>query len=261
MYEGRERRRIDWRQVIIAVCTAIIAALGGSSMTLGLVGCPGVIPPAPPPPPQADPPAPPPPSDPVEAVGKVIRPGVMCSGTVVGPRRDDGRWWIVTAAHCFERGGGVGTRCTYITRGGTSIPSSVVAVNAQSDVAILVTDERFERLAYVRVASATPPKGTSVYHVGFGQDRPGNKEEGQVIGVMPTRRMVSYRLSASPGDSGGGILLTGGGELLSPVCCTTCLGCLGDVAGGQPEVIREMLARPTEYVDVPPAVMPEFPKE
>ena len=256
-----ERRKLDWRQVVIAVLTAIIAALGGGLTTVSWQGCrPPPEPPGPVEPPEPPPP-PPPTVDPIQAVGRVALRGVGCSGTVVSPRRPDGRWWIVTAAHCYRNVGGVGTQGTFITRAGQPIPMTLVALDAQADIALCQTDERYESLASVHLADADPAVGTPVHHVGFGQDRPGNREDGQVIGSNQRLRQIHYRLSVSPGDSGGGILMTAGGQLLGPVCCTTCLACLGDVAAGSPTRVREMMRSPTEYLDLPPAVMPEFRRD
>lgn len=255
-----ERRKLDWRQVAIAVLTALIAALGGGGTVIGWQGC---NPPAPPivgPPPTEPPPEQPPVTDPREAVGKLLLQSSFCSATAIGPRRGDGRWNMVSAAHCFRGGPGVGRRGQYVTRSGVSIPVTCVAIDETADIAILITDERYEKIEYVMVAENTPQIGTSIQHHGFGQHIPGNTEQGQVLAAPNQQGQVRYRLSVSPGDSGGGILTTAGGMLLSPVCCTTCLGCVGDVWGGSPERIRRMVSNPTLYIDLPPAVMPPPPK-
>ncbi len=256
-----ERRKLDWRQIVIAICAAVIAALGGGVTTVAWQGCDRRPQPEIPEPPPPKPEPPPPPSpDPIQAIGKLALQGSFCSATVVGPRRPDGRWWIVSAAHCFG-GAGTGVKGTFITRAGSPTPVTCVGIDRTSDIAILATDERYESLAHVMVAENTPPPGTTIQHGGFGQHLPGNIEAGQVTQLPNQQGQVRYKLSVSPGDSGGGILMTVGGQLLSPVCCTTCLGCLGDVWGGSPERIRRMMTTPTDFIDLPPAVMPPPPKE
>ena len=86
-------------------------------------------------------------------------------------------------------------------------------------------------------------------------------ENGQVLAAPNRDEQIRYRLSVSPGDSGGGIMTDASGRLLSPVCCTTCLGCPGDVWGASPTVIKRMIAKPTEFVDLLPVAMPPPPKE
>jgi hypothetical protein len=68
---------------------------------------------------------------------------------------------------------------------------------------------------------------------------------------------IRYRLSVSHGDSGGGIVSTKDGKLLSPVCCTTRIAGVGDVWGASPRIIQEMITTPTAFAsDLEPIQMP-----
>ena len=182
----------------------------------------------------------------------------FCSATVVNPPDATGRRTLVTAAHCVKR---VGEAVTYIPRNESrSIPCSVVAIDRQADIAILSTDAPQPDLPFLVVAVQTPAIGSEVLHAGFGRDRPANVERGTVTSAILPNGQVRYRLSVSPGDSGGGICFTSAGELLSPVCCTTAFGpAVGDTYGGSPERVRDMLNRPAWFIDLPPIAMPPPP--
>ncbi len=244
--------RPDWRAVLAALISLLSALIGGITVASFPGGCRAL----PAPPPKPAPPQPTP--DPVQAIGRLVMPGGYCSATVIGPPDGSGptRQRLVSAAHCVSR---VGQRLTYVTRSGVSIPVTVIAVDRQADISILVTDQPVDPLPWVRVADRTPPPGTAVLHAGFGVDKPGNVERGTVVGGGGGAAQVEYDLSVSPGDSGGGICVSDGGELLSPVCCTTCLGCRGRVWGGSPERIRAMLTSPASYTDLEPVPMPPPP--
>jgi len=182
--------------------------------------------------------------------------GGYCSGTVIGPRLQDGRWNIVSAAHCVKR---VGERVTFIPRNGRApVPCLVGSIDRRADVAILITEHSVD-LAHTLLAEAPIVIGLPVWHSGFGIDQPGNRESGQVTALANGDGQVQYRISVSPGDSGGGILTTADGLLLSPVCCTTNLARIGNVWGGGPGVIRRMIANPTAFLDLPPIAMPSPP--
>ena len=243
-----------WRSIIVAVLTALLTILGGVGVTQ-VSGCGAVIPP-----PIIDPDKPPDTGkvDPWNAIGKIAMQGSYCSGTVIGPRRDDGRYSIVSAAHCFRQ---VGQEATFIQREGTARKITVVAIDRRADVAICRTETGQGDMAYTQVSLGSLPVGQKIWHGGYGRHIPGNKEEGTVASGPNQDNQVKYRLSVSPGDSGGGIITDDTGALLSPVCCTTRLDGPGEVWGGSPEQIRRMLATPTDFIDLPPAEMPPPPKE
>ena len=86
-----------WRSIIVAVLTAILTLIGGG--TAVNFGCVRVPPPQDEkrnekdksPQPDDNKPA----ANPCDAVAKVIMTGGYCSATIVGPKRDDGRWHLV----------------------------------------------------------------------------------------------------------------------------------------------------------------------
>ena len=241
----------EWA-VVIARILIIIFGSGTVAYVASTGGC------RQPPSPPTDREPPPSPPDAVNAIGRIAMSRGFCSGTVVGPKLPNGRWTIVSASHCFDR---VGEQATFIPRQGSSFRVQVQAIDRRADIAILNTLDSHPTLAYTTVAEKTPPVGTPIFHAGFGVDTPGNVERGQVTAGPNQSQQVQYRLDVSPGDSGGGICVDADGRLLSPVCCTTCLGCVGDVWGGSPERIREMVSNPTNFIDLPPVPMPPPPKQ
>ena len=246
--------REPWKSILVALLTAFITIIGGTTVTQ-VSGCGAGIPPAIP-----DPDLPPDTTspDPWNAIGKIAMQGGYCSGTVIGPRASDGRWRVVSAAHCFKR---VGEEATFIQRSGPSRKITVIALDRKADIAICMTDQGQGLMAYTNVASSTPAAGTKIWHGGYGRHVPGNREDGEVLGGPNNDGQVKYRLSVSPGDSGGGIVVDAAGLLLSPVCCTTRLDGPGEVWGGSPEQIRRMLATPTDFIDLPPIEMPPAPQQ
>lgn len=234
---------------LAAALTAFLGALlGTGTVFMAAGGCQNVpIPKPPEPDPNAGT------LDPWNAIGKLTFSGGYCSATVVGPRLPDGRWVLVSAAHCFDRVGDTGT---FVQRSGTSRPVRVVAIDKKADIVILHTDHGQGGMAFTNIASGTPPPGSKVFHGGFGRHIPGNREDGEVASLPNNSNQVKYRLSVSPGDSGGGICMTEEGKLLSPVCCTTRLDGPGEVWGGSPERISQMITTPTEFIPLEPWPMP-----
>jgi S1-C subfamily serine protease len=248
-----------WRTVAVLLANFLLV-LAGVKVATSDFGCTPVPTPPTQPQPQPDP-GPSPSADPVKAIGKLAMSGGYCSATVVGRPSPDGRRTIVTAAHCVKRG--VGERVRFYSRdnGTLPIPCTVTAVDREADIAILATDAPAPDLTWIEVAESTPPVGTVVLHAGFGRDRPSNVEKGTVTSGVMRDGMVRYKLSVSPGDSGGGICVTAAGKLLSPVCCTSSFGpAVGDTYGGSPERIRKLLAQPAELEELQPVEMPPVPK-
>lgn len=173
--------------------------------------------------------------DAVAAICRISFGNAGCTATVIGPRRSDGRWNLLTAAHCVR---GVGQLGEARLRDGRSFVVEVTATEVRSDCAWLVTREAQSSLPFALLAERTPPPGTPVFHCGFGVDKPGNREEGSVIDGPNADGQIRFRLSVSSGDSGGGICTTATGEVISAVCCTTARGRVADVWGCSPESAR-----------------------
>jgi hypothetical protein len=245
-----------WRSILVAVLTALLTIIGGG--TAANLGCIRVVPRPPDekrnekdktPQPEEDKPA----ANPCDAIAKIIMSGGYCSATIVGPKREDGRWYLVSAAHCHRR---VGEEVTVVLRNGISFGARVIAINRKSDCSILLTDQSHDKLPWLRIAD-TYEIGDKVFHCGYGVHIPGNREDGYIVAKENADLQIRYRLSVSQGDSGGGIVATKTGELLSPVCCTTRLNGVGDVWGASPRVIRSMITHPTNFLDdLKPISMP-----
>lgn len=241
-----------WRSILVALLTAALTLLGGTAVTQ-VGGCwrgPHI------PPPDIDTPPPDARPDAIQAIGKLVLRSAYCSGTVVGPRRSDGRWLIVSAAHCASR---VGEDAVFVQRDGISRKVTCIALDRRPDVSVWSTDTGQGAMPYALIADRTPAAGTDIWHAGYGRDKPGNVERGKVLDGPNNSGQVHYHLSVSPGDSGGGIMIDSSGYLLSPVCCTTRLDGPGEVWGGSPESVRRMIATPTDYIDLPPVEMPPPP--
>lgn len=173
--------------------------------------------PAPPIPPA--PPAPPKPTyDPVAATVRLRHGSSGCTATICAPRRPDGSADILTAAHCT---GGVGSVVTITLKDGRSFEARVTARDTEADLSWLrSTRTDLGELPLAKLADALPESGTAVWHQGYGVDRPGNRESGQVDNGVTTSGQLKMTLSVSPGDSGSGIFREDTNELVAVVCCT-----------------------------------------
>lgn len=223
----------------------------GSFLSIRYGVPPGTIPPIPAPPPQQQPPGPPvrPPSpeeqgkpDTLAAIGRITFGSSGCTATVIGPRRGDGRWNVLTAAHCVS---GVGARGNMVLKDGRKFGLTVVAVNKSADCSWCVTDTNSEGYPFALLAEYTPDVGTKVWHAGYGVDRPGNREEGEVTAGPDSNGQIQFSLSVSSGDSGGAIVQESTGRVLSCVCCTAARGQRAKVWGAGPTAISRLL--PTEF--------------
>ena len=153
----------------------------------------------------------------------------QCSGTLISPRNKDGTYHILTAYHCDPRGGTVRVRLS----DQRVIDAVSVAGDRTADIRWLRTVKKDLAVPALAVLSRTaPPVGMKVWHRGFGVDRPGNLETGTVTRAPNASAQTEYRISVSPGDSGGGAFRADNDEVLGPWCCTTCLGCVGRVWAG-----------------------------
>ncbi|MFO0876502.1 MAG: trypsin-like peptidase domain-containing protein [Gemmataceae bacterium] len=147
----------------------------------------------------------------------------------MGPRRADGRWDVITAAHCTGNVGSVGE---ITLKTGQRYKVHVLHRATGPDITWMVLDGTPDTLPYAMVATSAPSSGTKVWHMGYGVDRPGNREEGTVTGGPAANGQLSFRLSVSSGDSGSGIFREDTGELVGVVCCTTGMGRQVTMYGG-----------------------------
>ncbi len=192
---------------------------------------------APTPPPTAPPPTVPPgkKADPLAATGRIRFGSAGCTATIIGPRRADGRWDVLTASHCV---GGVNTRGTITLKDGRVLGIKTVGFYATPDLAWCVTDDVIEDLPYAMIAVKNPEKGTAIWHQGYGVDKPGNLEEGTVDASADSNGQLEMTLSVSSGDSGSGIFRKDTGELVAVVCCTSGRGSRTRMWGGCAEAAQ-----------------------
>lgn len=207
-----------------------------SQVTVTIEGC-GQVPPAPEPKPPGK-------ANAEQAIGKLRFGNAGCTATVIGPKRSDGKWDILTAAHCT---GGPGSRGTFTLKDGRTLAVTVAARNTDADITWLVTDAAVDDLPFANLAVKNPPVGTEVWHMGYGIDKPGNRENGKTTGAETSDGQLPMELSVSSGDSGGGIFRTETNELVAVVCCTTERGRKVLMFGGSAERAARM--RPVVKTD------------
>lgn len=197
-------------------------------------------------PPKPDPKPPEGKPDPEAALGRIRFGTAGCTATVVGPRRPDGKWDVLTAAHCVS---GVGAKGTLTLPDGRTLVLRVVAHHAGPDVAWCVTDEAVADLPFAALADKNPAVDTPVWHKGYGVDRPGNREEGTVAEAENGQGQLRMLLSVSSGDSGGGIFRADTNELVSVVCCTSGMARRVSMWGCSAEVARRTRPKPAADAD------------
>ena len=167
--------------------------------------------------------------DPREATGRLRSGQGGCSATVIGPRRRDGRWDVLSATHCV---GPVGSRATF-TINGRGYPLIVSRIDRQADIAWMVTEaNNIDYMPAARLSIQTPPPGTVIQHAGLGLDRPGNVETGKVAGRPGRDGILPMNLSVSSGDSGAPIWDANTKEVIAVVSATASMAHYGSVVGG-----------------------------
>lgn len=248
---SRREQLTNWA---IAVLAALLAAIGARWGIEVPPLPPIVVEPSPPPtqPPQTPPTEPAP--NPLAAIVRIGSGNVGCSATIVGPRRPDGRYWVLTAAHCVS---GNGQRWSMKFRNGQEGGFRIVNFDRQADWAWGATDSSTDVYPYALLADATPPVGTKLWHAGYGVDVPGNREDGSLLQHADGNGQIRMRLSVSSGDSGGGIVVDDAGRIVSAVCCTTRRGAVADVWGASPERIRSGQRDTVDLWDWHPLEIPE----
>lgn len=224
-----------WGEILRTV--VIILGVVFGVQVCPMAGCNRTPPPCDHPPTPPTPPTPPaaPKPDPLAAIVRISAPGVGCSATIIGPRRLDGRYDVLSAAHCVS---GKGQRWTMRFRDGRVLGATVVNFDKTADWCWMVTDTNTEPLPFALLLDRPWKVGEKVWHAGFGVDKPANTEHGEITGGPTDRDQVVMRLSVSSGDSGGGIALTADGHVLSTVCCTYSWPGHTDTRGATPEAIR-----------------------
>ena len=172
------------------------------------------------------------------AIGQIQFGNAGCSATIIGERRGDGRYAVLTAAHCVK---GKPQTGTMRLRDGRSIGIRVAAVDHRADCCWCWTDATTEVFPFAVLADRTPPPGTKIWHAGYGVDVPANTEHGTLDEGPNADGQVRMTLSVSSGDSGGGICSAADGTVISCVCCTTDRGRRASVWGASPEAIRRLM--------------------
>jgi S1-C subfamily serine protease len=201
---------------------------GATDPAFTTVGVEGEAPPAQPPAPGQPPPGAPK-ADPVNATVKIRMGNSGCTATVIYPRRADGRWDILCAAHCVTRS----NTGTIQLKDGRTLKVTVQAKEVKSDICWLATDDVIETLPYAVLARSTPAVGTRIWHMGYGVDRPGNRETGTVTGTADRNHMLWMKISVSSGDSGSAQFREDTGEVVATLYGTsTSRGVTSTIGGG-----------------------------
>lgn len=201
-----------------------------------------------PPPPNPNPgpnPKPNPPSpgggtlDPSNAIGRIQFGNAGCSATVIGPRLPDGRWRVLTAAHCIGGQGQVGTM--RMPKSGRVHNVTVHKYDRTCDLCWLITNSSIDDIEYANLATGNPPVNTPVWHQGYGFHLPRNREDGVVTGSENSGGQLRFTLNVSSGDSGGGIFRADTNEVISAVCCTAGIAQKTSMWGGSTAQARRMM--------------------
>jgi len=235
-------RRDHLIQLIGTLIGAILAGYIGSQ------GIPFLPKPAPPAdgqvqPGQVQPPAPMPPptlkADPIGSRVKLRTSVGGCTGAVVGPQRSDGRYLVVSAAHCVRR---VGDTASGTMPGGQQLELTVQSIDTKSDCSWLLTSPQTGTLPFINLATTAPAVGRRVWVAGYGVHAPGVQRWGSVAALPNRDGQVQFRIAVSSGDSGGPIVDDETGELVAVVCCTAAFGQDASVFGAGPAAM--LAARP-----------------
>lgn len=188
------------------------------------------------------PPVPPPPPDKPKSqtpacIGRLRVGNSGCTATPIWPRRADGKWDVLTAAHCTAA---VGTKGTLTMKDGKTLEMTVSARNTRADISWFVTDRSdIDQLAYGVLAASDPPPGAPVWQAGYGVSTNTVRKDGVTRGATPDGQL-SFTLFVSSGDSGGPIFRTDTSEIVACVCCTQGLGRETTMYGGSSTTAWQM---------------------
>lgn len=191
-----------------------------------------------------------------DAIGRIQFGNVGCTATIIGPVvPGDDKIDILTAAHCVKVGG----QGVMKLKDGREFRVKCVSRDPSADAAWLTAENPGGSIPYLELATELPQLGEVVWHQGYGVDKPGNRESGIYKGTTEKGIKCSFRLSVSPGDSGGGIVLDAEGHVLSPVCCTTKLAGMGTVFGAAPSQSAKIRPHFTHETAEPELIYPVLP--
>lgn len=177
-------------------------------------------------------PNPVPPNGQRSAEGAIVRlrfGNAGCTATIIGPRRGDGRWDILTASHCT---GPVGSKGQITLKDGRTFGVVVAVRQTTADISWLIAEMMVDDVSYAFLAPQEPEIGAKVWHMGYGVDKPGNKEEGTVAAAVDRNGQLKFSLSVSSGDSGSGIFRIDTNEVVATVCCTAGMAKKAPMWGG-----------------------------
>lgn len=135
------------------------------------------------------------------------------TGTVIGPQRPDGRWYVLTAAHVVAK-----VEKTKFILLEKQLAVSVVARDNTSDVAWLLTDARHDGLAFALLAESAPKKGDKIWHNGFGSKRV--VHHGTVRAETQSNGQIWTDMVGTFGDSGSAIFRKSDNKVVGVLCGT-----------------------------------------
>jgi hypothetical protein len=187
------------------------------------------------------------------ALGRIQFGNAGCTATIIGPRRADGRYDVLTASHCVST---IGQHGTMRLLDGRTVGLLVQAIDRTSDCCWCLTEGATEVYPFALLAERSPQPGSRIWHAGYGVDKPGNREEGTADALPDGNGQIRMTLSVSSGDSGGGICLTDSNEVVSCVCCTAARGARASVWGAGVESIRRLRPSGPVFDDWQPLEIP-----
>lgn len=174
------------------------------------------------------------------AVGKFVVGSEHGTATVIAPRRKDGRWDVLTVAHCVLDA----RRGTLHTQFGERITLVVGRVDVSHDLAWMVTERDDLDLYAAKLAEAPAKEGDEVWvcghAAGYGPDVEGLRREGKV-GGRAFRRRDHFLLPVTFGDSGSAIF-DSRGRVVGVVCSTR------QPRGPRGPVVSDVLGSPFEEI-------------
>lgn len=211
-----------WERIAWIIAAILSIVLGNQLPPILPPGSPPPVSPPPVSPPPVTPiPLPPVPDqptavpDPMNAILKLRLGNSGCTAVTIGGLKDLTGVCAVTAAHCVR---GVGQVGQVTTKSGKTYECSVVRIDRRTDCALLQI-KTSDVLPFAKIATQLPAAGVKIWHAGYGVDRPGNTEHGEVVMGENRDGQTQFRLNVSSGDSGGPIYNAATGEVLSVVCC------------------------------------------